>query len=122
MPWTTTLIDSYYVGNPATGHPRLVTVNECVYSGTGYGGGYGGSFNATGATGATGPSLSELGFTDGTDSTVEVQVYEYKNGTPIVKRTAVYDIGREMLIVGVTAGTDISGVTYRVVTTGRYGP
>ena len=121
MPWTTTRVDSYYIGNPARGHERLVTVNDCTYSGTGYGGGYGDVGGTTGSTGATGPSLSDLGHAT-SDSTVQVTVYEKETPAPIVKRTAIYDIDNEKLIVGVTAGTDLTGFTWRVVTTCRTSP
>lgn len=126
MAWTTTAVDSYFIGNPGTGHPRLVTVSDCVYGGTGYGGG----LLATGATGATGPTRSDLGFTGTTDATFTVTSIQQKGaGTGatgaiypgLAARAAVYNYRDQQLIVGATAGTDISDVTYRVTAVGLYG-
>lgn len=112
MAWTTTRVDQFYVGNPGAGHPRLVTVSDCVYGGTGYGGGQ----LATGATGATGPTKSDLGFSV-SDSTFTALVTEVPRGVTggIYGRKAAYDPYNEKLVVGATAAVDISDVTYRVV-------
>jgi hypothetical protein len=119
MAWTTTRVDSYYIGNPGTGHPRLVTISDCVYGGTGYGGGQ----LSTGATGATGPTKSDLGFAT-SDSTLTVTAFEKPKatGAGYYGRKVGYDHTNEQLLVGCTAGTDISDVTYRVTAIGVFGP
>ena len=120
MAWTITTIDSYVVGNPGTGHPRLVTISDCVYGGTGYGGGLLSFSSSTGATAATGPTKSDLGFTGTTDASFCAQVFESAN-TGTVHRSFWYDTTKEALVVGATAATDFSNVTYRIIAQGKYG-
>ena len=123
MAWASTPVDAYWVGNPGMGHPRLVTVTECVYSGTGYGGG----LSITGATAATGPTKSDLGFTGTTDGTFNVIVQQIPQGVTgavyfAATRQAFYDVANQRLVVGATAATDISDTTYRLRAVGKYGP
>jgi hypothetical protein len=127
MAWTITPVDQIWVGNPGFGHPRLITISDCVYGGTGYGGG----LSATGATGATGPTKSDLGFTGTTDASFTIlSIQQVGKGTGatgavypgLAARAAVYDYTNQKLIVGATAATDISDVTYRVAAIGVYGP
>lgn len=118
MAWATTRVDTYYIGNPGTGHPRLVTVSDCVYSGTGYGGGQ----LSTGATGATGPTKADLGFDTG-DVKFSAFVQAVPRGVTggFYNRSHAYDPYNEKLLIGATAGTDISDVTYRIIATQWYG-
>lgn len=112
MAWTNTRVSQYVVAD------RRVHVYDCVYGGTGYGGGLSAS---TGATGATGPTRNDLGFADVADPEFSVLIAEKDNTSPVTRRNALYDLTNQRLVVGATAGTDISGVTYRVIATGRYG-
>lgn len=127
MAWLNKAIDSFEVGNPGSGHRRLVTITDCVYNGTGYGGG----LLSTGATGATGPTRSDLGFTGTTDASFTVlSITQRGAGTAatgniypgLAARSAVYDYTNQALIVGATAATDFSDVTYRIMAIGYYGP
>jgi hypothetical protein len=113
MAWTTTILTQY------THADRRIHVVDCVYGGTGYGGGQ----LSTGATGATGPTFNDLGFAETTDDQFFIfGVHTVPRGVTgaIYNRTAAYDPYNEKLIIGATAGTDISDVTYRVVACGRF--
>lgn len=112
MAWAVTSVAKYVEGD------RRVHVLDCVYGGTGYGGG----LANTGATGATGPTLTDLGFATTTDPEFFVTVSESPQGTTgaIYGRRAAYDITNQKLVVGATAATDISDTTYRVIARGRF--
>ena len=107
MAWAMTQVSQYVVSD------RRCHVYDCVYSGTGYGG-----F----ATGATGPTLNDLGFASTSDSEMYVFAYEALiNATGAYgRRDVAYDLANQVLRVGATAGSDISGTKYRVVATGKY--
>jgi hypothetical protein len=112
MAWTSTEVDQFVIGD------RRCHVYDCVYGGTGYGGGE----SATGATGATGPTYNDLGFADTVDATFYADVYEVPRGATgaVYGRRANYDPYNQKLIVGATAAADISDTTYRVVAVGKY--
>lgn len=115
MAWVSTKVTQFTTAD------RRCHVYDCVYGGTGYGGG----LNVTGATGATGPLLADLGFATTSDSEFFSIVVQQPRGvtgafyTPAT-REAAYDHYNQKLIVGATAGTDISDTTYRIIAYGRY--
>jgi hypothetical protein len=116
MAWASTLVSQRVVAD------QRCHVYDCVYSGTGYGGG----LSITGATAATGPTKTDLGFASTTDPEFNVTVQQVPRGVTgafyvPVTREAAYDPYNEKLIVGATAATDISDTTYRLVAYGRYG-
>lgn len=113
MAWTATGVVSFTLPGK-----RQVHVHDCVYSGTGYGGGQ----SATGASGATGPTKDQLGWVNVVDSEFIAWVQQVpKGGTGgFYTRSAAYDVDNQKLLVGATAGTDISDTTYRVYSIGRY--
>jgi hypothetical protein len=115
MAWTNTKVAQFVIGD------RRCHIYDCVYGGTGYGGG----LSATGATGATGPTKNDLGFASTTDTEFAVVVQQVPLGATgsfnvSATRAAQYDISREKLVVGATAATDISDITYRITAFGRY--
>lgn len=115
MAWAATKVTQTVVGD------RRLHIYDCVYSGTGYGGG----LSATGATGATGPTLNDLGFASTTDPEFASWVEQVPRGGTggfytAATRVAQYDPYNGKLIVGATAATDISDTTYRVFALGRY--
>lgn len=113
MAWTSTKLFQTVIGD------RRYHVYDCVYAGTGYGGGQA----ATGATGATGPAVTDLGFGSVSDPHFQVlSIQEVSNGATgaFYGRKAAYDYTNQKLIIGATAATDISDVTYRVTAVGRY--
>ena len=115
MAWASTKVTQYTLAD------RRVHVYDCVYSGTGYGGG----LSVTGATGATGPTRNDLGFASTADPEFEVRVQQVpQGGTGAVyfaaTRQAFYDITNQKLVVGATAAVDISDTTYRITAVGKY--
>lgn len=112
MAWATTQIFQTVIGD------RRLHVYDAVYSGTGYGGGQA----TTGATGATGPTLNDLGFTETTDDEFVAFVQNVPRGGTgaFYGRSHAYDPYNEKLIIGATAGTDISDSTYRIYAIGKY--
>jgi hypothetical protein len=113
MAWASTMVAQFVVAD------RRCHIYDCVYSGTGYGGGQ----LPTGATGATGPTKADLGFASTTDPefTAFVQAVPRGGTGAFYGRTHAYDPYNEKLIIGATAATDISDSTYRLTCYGRYG-
>lgn len=115
MAWASTQVTAFVIGD------RRMHVYDCVYAGTGYGGGQ----SVTGATGATGPTYNDLGFASTTDPEFFASVEQIPRGVTgglynAATRVAQYDPYNQKLIVGATAGTDISDTTYRITAVGRY--
>ena len=112
MAWAVTKVSQVVISD------RREHVYDCVYSGTGYGGGQGNP-----PTGATGPTLVQLGFANLSDSEMFVECWEAVAGVTgaWVGRVAHYDIPNQQLVVGATAAADISASKYRVKMVGRYG-
>ncbi len=115
MAWASTEVTKFVIGN------HRLHVYDCVYSGTGYGGGQA----TTGATGATGPTRNDLGFAAVGDTAFAAFVQQAPQGVtggfyPAATRMAAYDVQNQKLIVGCTAGTDISDTTYRVYAISKY--
>lgn len=115
MAWTSSKVAQFVIAD------RRCHIYDCVYSGTGYGGG----LSVTGATGATGPTLNDLGFASTSDSEFTAVVQQVpQGGTGAIytaaTRQAAYDISGQQLIVGATAATDISDTTYRIIAIGRF--
>jgi len=115
MAWASTKVAQFVVAD------RRCHIYDCVYGGTGYGGG----LSATGATGATGPTQNDLGFASTADPEFSVIVQQVPQGATgaiytAATRLAFYDYNGQQLIVGATAATDISDTTYRITAFGRY--